>query len=448
MQLYFGLLLNANLKGFISGSIYRGNSKMVCTPGLNCYSCPGAVSACPLGALQGAFNAGHSTIYYVGGILLLYGILFGRLICGLLCPFGLIQEVVYKIKTPKLKKSPLTRLLSYGKYVLLVFFVFLAPIGYAFRDMPLPAFCKYICPAGTLEGGLVLLSNAANKSYLSLLGGLFTWKCLLSISILLGCVFVFRLFCRFICPLGALYGLFNKLSFFGIKVDTHKCIDCDRCAAKCLLDVKRPGDIECISCGECMGVCPTQAIIWKGPKHSNRSQASKAKNVTRIISAVLMAAVLLGAIGYCWKTSGAETATGNVSCDLSVIDSAGVTEDTINPARTGKLTIINFWGTWCTPCIEELPYFDQIASDYPEDVAVIAVHTDMAAETAPDFIKKHYPDSKIVFAKDFEAEGYYTALGGRDTYPYTVVLDKRGNILTVFVGPLNYRDLQEIVEAN
>lgn len=447
MQLYFGLLMNANLKGFISGTLYKGGSKAMCTPGLNCYSCPGAVSACPLGSLQGAFPAGHSAIYYVGGILLLYGVLFGRLICGWLCPFGLIQELLYKVKTPKLKKSPVTQLFSCAKYVILVFFVFLVPIFYAFRNVPLPAFCKFICPAGTLEGGLVLLSNAANKSYLSLLGGLFTWKALLTVSILLGCVFIFRLFCRFVCPLGAIYGLFNKLSFFGIQTDTHKCIDCDRCAAKCLLDVKRPGDRECISCGECVEVCPTQAIVWKGPAVLKKPTSGKVSYVSRVISAVLMVAILLGAIGYSWNTSGAESVSGNTSCDLSVIDSAGITENTVNPAKTGKLTIVNFWGTWCSPCIEELPYFDQIASEYPGDVAVIAVHTDMASGTAPEFIGKYYPASNIVFAKDVEAEGYYTALGGRDAYPYTVVLDNTGIILSKFVGPVTYQELQEIVKA-
>ncbi len=460
MQLYFGLLLNANLKGFISGSIYKGSSKMICTPGLNCYSCPGAVSACPLGALQGAFSAGHSTLFYVGGILLLYSILFGRLICGWLCPFGLIQELIYKIKTPKLKKGPVTRFLSCCKYAFLVFFVFLVPILYAFRDTPLPAFCKFLCPAGTLEGGLVLLSNAANASYLPLLGTLFTWKFLLTVSILLGCVFIFRLFCRFICPLGALYSLFNKISFFGIQVETHKCTDCGLCTARCLLDIKHPGDRECISCGECVDACPTKAIIWKGPRiflKTNEAQKSKAKYVTRAISVILMVAILIGAIGCSWTNSSAETPVGSqigdkcFSYDLSVIDSTGITGGTIDPTKTGKLTIVNFWGTWCAPCINELPYFDQIASNYPEAVQVIAVHTDIASDTAPEFIERHYNNSQIIFAKDYNrdgTEGYYTALGGRDAYPYTVVLDHNGIILSVFVGSLSYQDLQEIVEAN
>ena len=96
-QLYAALLFNANAKGFVTGNIFKGNSKQMCIPGLNCYSCPGAVGACPLGSLQGSFSADRSTLFYVGGILLLFGIIFGRTICGWMCPFGLIQELIYKI---------------------------------------------------------------------------------------------------------------------------------------------------------------------------------------------------------------------------------------------------------------------------------------------------------------------------------------------------------------
>ena len=103
IQLYCALLFNANLKGFSSGNIYQGNTKKVCVPGINCYSCPGAIGACPLGSLQGSFSADKSTIFYVGGILLLYSILFGRMICGWFCPFGLIQELLYKYKSTSLK---------------------------------------------------------------------------------------------------------------------------------------------------------------------------------------------------------------------------------------------------------------------------------------------------------------------------------------------------------
>ena len=472
MQLYFALLFNANLKGFVTGNIYQGSSKIMCAPGINCYSCPGAIGACPLGSLQGAFSADHSTLYYVCGILLLYSILFGRMICGWLCPFGLVQELLYKIKTPKLGKSPVTRLLSYLKYVILVFFVFIVPITYAFKDTPLPAFCKYICPAGTIEGGLLLLSNEINASYFSMLGPIFTWKFLMMVSIVVGSIFAFRLFCRFLCPLGALYGLFNKISFFGVKVNMDKCTRCNLCVSHCKLDIRHVGDQECISCGECIDVCPTKAISWKGGKillKANEGQPaaenSKKRTVTRIITAVLMLAVLIGAIAYYWNQEDVRNLAipgnedrGNqigdlcFNADLQIIDETGILEATIDPTKTGKITIINFWGTWCTPCVNELPYFDQIASDYAEDVTVITIHTNMIHETAPPFIQTYYADSNLVFAKDFTVEGstveqYYTMLGGRGTYPYTVILDQNGIVIAVFVSALEYEDLQLVVES-
>ena len=469
MQLYFGLLLNANLKGFVSGNIYQGKSKIVCAPGINCYSCPGAVGACPLGSLQGAFSADRSTLYYVGGILLLYSVLFGRMICGWVCPFGLIQELFYKINTPKMKKGPVTRILSYLKYVILVFFVFIVPVLYAFRDTPLPAFCKYICPAGTLEGGIGLLSNAVNSSYFSMLGPLFTWKFMLMVSIVVGSVFIFRLFCRFICPLGALYGLFNKISFFGVAVDQPKCTNCGLCMAQCKVDIRSVGDQECISCGECVDVCPTKAIYWKGPKVLVKpfEGNEKARKIARSLSCVALAAVLLGAIGYYWNQESVSNLpiSGNAEegnqvgdkCygyDLQIITPEGISESTVNPTTTGKLTIVNFWGTWCTPCVNELPYFDQIATEYGDAVSVIAIHTSLVQETAPGYIGKYYAGSSMTFAVDYPVDdtgligGYYSSLGGRGTYPYTVVLDENGIIVSIFVSSLTYEDLKEVVSGH
>ena len=462
MQLYFALLFNANLKGFITGNIYQGQSKILCAPGINCYSCPGAVGACPLGSLQGSFSADHSTIWYVGGILLLYSLLFGRMICGWLCPFGLVQEVMYKIKSPKAGKSPVTRLLSYLKYVILVFFVFIVPIMYAFRDVPLPAFCKYICPAGTLEGGIGLLSNAVNESYFSMLGPLFTWKFMLMVSILVGCVFVFRLFCRFLCPLGALYGLFNKLSFFGVKVDNSKCTSCGLCQGKCKMDIRHVGDQECISCGECIEVCPTKAISWKGIKVKSVAGNEKKRTVTRIIAAVVMLGVLIGAVGYYWSLddarqkdpAGLTQDRGNqvgdlcYNYDLELLDGSGATGEILDPTATGKITVINFWGTWCTPCVAELPYFQQIAENYKDDVVVVAIHSSLSKETAPAYIAEYYPDTPMLFSWDNGENGdYYTALGGRSAYPYTVILDETGHVAKIFVSSVTYADLEAEVEA-
>ncbi len=483
IQLYSALLFNANFKGFVNGSIYQGNTKRVCIPSLNCYSCPGAVGACPLGSLQGSFSAGKSTVYYVFGILFLLGFILGRTVCGFLCPYGLIQELLHKIKTPKLKKSRVTKLLSAFKYVILVFFVFIVPILYALRDTPLPAFCKYICPAGTLEGGIGLLSNKVNESYFSMLGPLFTWKFILLISFTVGSIFVYRLFCRFICPLGAFYGFFNKISVFGVRVDDSKCTDCNLCVNRCKLDISRVGDNECIFCGECIDVCPTKAIDWRGPKillRENsigstenvgdgkklltkeellkRNEKIRRRNKTvKSALAVIMIVFLIGVVIYYWNQPEPITAdVGNevgdlcYSYDLQRIYTDGISEETFDPTATGKITVINFWGTWCTPCVNELPYFAQIAADYSETVTVVAIHTNMVNATAPEFISKYYPDTELIFATDYSDNGiesYYTSLGGRGTYPYTVIIDKNGIITNIFVDALEYDDLKNAIDA-
>lgn len=273
IQLYAALLYNANIKGFVSGSIYTGNTKYLCVPGLNCYSCPGAIGACPLGALQNALAASNTKApFYVFGIIILFGLLLGRTICGFLCPIGLIQELLYKIKTPKVKKNRITRVLSYFKYVLLAVLVIIIPLAYSGISSAIPAFCKYICPSGTLLGSVSLLANGNNDDFYTMLGPLFTWKFCVLVLIIVGSIFIYRIFCRFLCPLGAIYGFFCRVAMLGIKLDKQKCVDCGLCIQTCKMDIRHVGDHECIHCGDCLKVCPTKAISWKGSKiflHAN-----------------------------------------------------------------------------------------------------------------------------------------------------------------------------------
>ena len=100
IQAAAALLSNLHLPNFLKGEIYRGAGKTVCVPGLNCYSCPAASGACPIGALQTvAGSAKYGFSYYIPGTLILLGVLLGRFICGFLCPFGWFQELLHKILT-------------------------------------------------------------------------------------------------------------------------------------------------------------------------------------------------------------------------------------------------------------------------------------------------------------------------------------------------------------
>ena len=208
-------LTNGYLKGFVEGKIYRGSSKALCVPGLNCYSCPGALGACPIGSLQAVLDSGKFRFScYVFGFLMLFGALMGRFVCGWLCPFGLVQDLLHKIPLFHKKKNlPGHRFLRYGKYLVLGVFVILLPMTVVgVTGMGDPWFCKYICPSGTLFGGLPLL--ASNPTLRAAAGWLFSWKTLLLVAIVLLSIRYYRPFCKYLCPLGALYGLFNPVSLY------------------------------------------------------------------------------------------------------------------------------------------------------------------------------------------------------------------------------------------
>lgn len=264
IQFSFVAVTNGYIKGFAGGKIYTGKLKMFCVPGLNCYSCPGALGSCPMGALQSTLGSrDYSFAFYVLGILMLFGALGGRFVCGFLCPFGLLQDLLYKIPFfKKLKNIPGNRFLKYLKYVILAVFVILIPVfAVDMTGLGTPAFCKYICPSGTFMAGIPLA--VLNESIRDAAGFLYTWKVVILIINVLFSVVFYRPFCKYICPLGAFYSLFNSVALFRYKVDENKCTECGACQKNCPCDIpvmKKPNSTDCIRCGKCINICPEEAI--------------------------------------------------------------------------------------------------------------------------------------------------------------------------------------------
>ena len=271
VQVCWTALTNGYLLGFLQGKIYQGPAKNLCVPGLNCYSCPGALGSCPIGSLQATLgDRNFKFAFYVLGFFMIFGALLGRFVCGFLCPFGLVQDLIYKIPVPKSwrkrKLMPGDSILKYLKYIMLLLFVIVLPmVVLDIVGQGKPWFCSYVCPSGTLFASIPLL--VTNPSLRNIVGFLWTWKMLILIAIILLSMIFYRPFCRYLCPLGAIYGCFNPIAFHRYKKDQESCIDCGKCQKACPFNIdpsKNPNTIECIRCGRCLDACPTNALEETG----------------------------------------------------------------------------------------------------------------------------------------------------------------------------------------
>lgn len=191
----------------------------------------------------------------------------GRLVCGLVCPFGFLQDLLHKIPFPvKVKTFRGDRTLRKLKYFIFLFLVVILPVIFKLT----PVFCKYVCPSGTLAG---ILLSFTNTELFAVLGKLFTWKLSLLLILIASSVVVYRPFCKYLCPLGAFYAPFNKISVVQLNVDRDKCTHCRACQKVCGMCVdpaENPADTECIRCGKCVSHCPAGALKLSVKTASNK----------------------------------------------------------------------------------------------------------------------------------------------------------------------------------
>ncbi len=263
VQLCVTLLYNPNIfKASGSSGVYLP-SDQACVPGLNCQYCRYSAAGCPLGITQQAFAGGFTAIAWkTWGIFALFALLFGRMICGWACPIGFFQDLLDKVPLPKIPKSRITCCLSYLKYIISAVFIIGLPFytGH-FTPRGMTAFCAKICPGNLMEA--VILPNLMRGNWNNLALALDNSKFAGIMLLLTAMLVIYRPFCRFICPLGAFYGFFNKFALLGMKVEHNKCLNCHTCVRQCKMDIKRVGDHECIGCGKCIAGCPANAISFK-----------------------------------------------------------------------------------------------------------------------------------------------------------------------------------------
>jgi polyferredoxin len=240
-------------------------TKTICWPGLNCWACPTAAFACPIGALQMSMGAWQAKVadhglvaallflpWYVLGGLLLAGGLGGRLVCGWICPFGWVQDLLGRISPRKLRPP---RWLSYSRYAILVGLVFI--VAYWTGQ---PWFCK-LCPQGFLEGGIP--QPALDPALRAGIGWLWYTKLAIFLAVVAASIFMLRPFCAMGCPLGAIYAMMQPYSLYRTVFLRDKCTNCEWCVRTCPQGLDPRADIDgalCVSCLECRK-CPARAIV-------------------------------------------------------------------------------------------------------------------------------------------------------------------------------------------
>ncbi|OGF18081.1 MAG: hypothetical protein A2509_09450 [Candidatus Edwardsbacteria bacterium RIFOXYD12_FULL_50_11] len=247
--------------------------KYIPCPTLTCYACPLSVFACPIGTLQHFVILGVFPFFLLG-ILFLVGTLVGRWACGYLCPFGLFQDILARIRKQKFDPPSW---LGWGRYVSLFGAAVIIP---ALTHEP---WFSKLCPVGTLEAGIPIVVTAFIKvkllgrfaTELSMLGWLFWLKILLLALTVGAAIYIKRPFCRFICPLGGIFGMFSRVSLLQIKVDQYETSDKADCKKLCPVDIditRDPASSDCIRCLQCTK-CPG-VKLEKPIKTINRTKAS------------------------------------------------------------------------------------------------------------------------------------------------------------------------------
>jgi len=238
-------------------------------PFLNCQACEMATGACPVGQVQTSLMSG-SFPYLAGGVILATVSLLGRWLCGWLCPFGLFSDITDRGSTRRC--SPGHRWRAGGFVVAALLLVGVGVFGWMGITNMAP-FCSTVCASGKLYGLLPYYATTASGevAQLSASGGqaaLIFHALLFALLIVAMIAISGRVFCRYLCPLGAILGLGNRIAAVRIVHHERSCTGCDRCLDDCPMGIDLANkdfltQNSCIRCGRCVAICKQDARTWE-----------------------------------------------------------------------------------------------------------------------------------------------------------------------------------------
>lgn len=242
------------IAAFLVNALFLYDLRGICVPVLNCWACPVAAFACPMGAFQNGVAAMRGALllpFYVLGSILAASAILGRSMCGFLCPFGLLQDLIGRIRRTQLR---MPRVMGYLKYVILIALGIVLP--YLTFE---PWFCKY-CPQGALQGGI--FQPLVNPELQQWIAGFWYLKLGILAAFMIGSIFLRRPFCHSFCALGALFSICNRVSLVRMHYLREKCTDCMWCVRACPAGIDPRTDLKGMNCVGCMDCakCPFDAI--------------------------------------------------------------------------------------------------------------------------------------------------------------------------------------------
>jgi len=252
---------------------------------------PSIHALCPYGALESLYSLTFGGTYiakvFPGTLIILIitliiALIFRRSFCGLICPFGALQEFFGLIGKKIFKKRFIIPLkidkpLRYLKYLVLIITLYFAWVNAGLWVNPYDPWAAF----GHVSEGITTLT----EEYL--IGSI------LLIIILVGSLLYDRFFCKYLCPMGAFYGLISKLSPSKITRNENTCISCGLCNKVCPVNIKvselkEIKSAECIDCQLCISSCP---------KNNTLEYKIKNKSIKPIVVLIVVMSLLFGGIG-------------------------------------------------------------------------------------------------------------------------------------------------------